>query len=74
MFGRLVDGILAHVSVDVPSPAPSYSLIVNNDDEVLSKAHIYDRACKCHDLLWEDTLAPDAMAPHKELSLVCDAR
>ena len=74
MFGRLVVGILVHVSVDVPSPAPSYSLIVNNDDEVLSKAHIYDRARKRHDLLWEDTLAPDAVAPHEELSLVCDAR
>ena len=74
MFGRLVVGILAHVSVDVPTPAPSYSLIVNNDDEVLAQTHIYDRARKCHDLLWKDTLAPDAMAPHKKLSLVCDAR
>ena len=60
--------------MNVPTPAPSYPLIVNDNDEVLSQAYIYDRACKSHDLLWKDTLAPDAVAPHEELALVCDAR
>ena len=74
MLGRLVVGILAHVSVDVPTPAPSYTLIVNDNDKVLTQAHIDDSTCKRHDFLWEYTFAPDAVAPHKELSLVCDAR
>ena len=73
MFGRLVAGILAHVSVDVPAPAPSYTLIVNDNDKVLTQAHIDNGARKRHDFLWKDAFAPDAMTPHKELSLVCDA-
>ena len=60
--------------MDVPTPAPSYPLIVNDNDEALTQAHIYNRARKRHDLLWKNTFAPDAMAPHKELSLVCNAR
>ena len=60
--------------MDVPAPAPSYTLIVNDNDKVLTQTHIYYSASKRHDLLRKDTFAPDAMAPHKELSLVRDAR
>ena len=74
LLGRLVVGVLAHISMDVTTPAPSYPLIVNDNDEVLSQAHIYDRARKRHYLLWKNTLSPDAVAPHEELTLVCDAR